>query len=70
MDLKVVLLGSAFVGKTSLLERYVYDRFSGNVPYQNVSTVTLMIIQVRFRYFISRRCAEVQKQVFAHMYFK
>ena len=36
VDLKVVLLGSEYVGKTSLLERYVYDRFRGNVPYQNV----------------------------------
>ncbi|PSN39005.1 Ras-related protein Rab-24 [Blattella germanica] len=35
VDLKVVLLGSEYVGKTSLLERYVYDRFRGNVPYQN-----------------------------------
>lgn len=35
VDLKVVLLGSENVGKTSLLERYVYDRFRGNLPYQN-----------------------------------
>lgn len=33
--MKVVLLGSEYVGKTSLLERYVYDRFRGQVPYQN-----------------------------------
>ena len=37
VDLKVVLLGSEYVGKTSLLERYVYDRFRNNLPYQNVS---------------------------------
>ncbi|XP_067012398.1 ras-related protein Rab-24 [Anabrus simplex] len=35
VDLKIVLLGSEYVGKTSLLERYVYDRFRGCVPYQN-----------------------------------
>ncbi|KAJ9576636.1 hypothetical protein L9F63_015005 [Diploptera punctata] len=35
VDLKVVLLGSEYVGKTSLLERYVYDRFRGSIPYQN-----------------------------------
>jgi len=35
VDLKVVLLGSEYVGKTSLLERYVYDRFRGSLPYQN-----------------------------------
>jgi GTPase SAR1 family protein len=43
VDLKVVLLGSEYVGKTSLLERYVYDRFRGNLPYQNVSNSNLMI---------------------------
>jgi len=42
VDLKVVLLGSEYVGKTSLLERYVYDRFRGNLPYQNVSNSNLM----------------------------
>jgi GTPase SAR1 family protein len=41
VDLKVVLLGSEYVGKTSLLERYVYDRFRGNLPYQNVSNSNL-----------------------------
>lgn len=35
VDLKVVLLGSEFVGKTSLMDRYVNDRFRGNMPYQN-----------------------------------
>lgn len=35
VDLKVVLLGSEYVGKTSILERLVYDRFRGNIPYQN-----------------------------------
>nr|QZX57783.1 ras-related protein Rab24 [Locusta migratoria] len=35
VDVKVVLLGSEYVGKTSLLERYVHDRFRGNLPYQN-----------------------------------
>ncbi|KAK7864803.1 hypothetical protein R5R35_012290 [Gryllus longicercus] len=35
VDLKVVLLGSEYVGKTSLMDRYVNDRFRGNTPYQN-----------------------------------
>ncbi|XP_049812808.1 ras-related protein Rab-24-like [Schistocerca nitens] len=35
VDVKVVLLGSEYVGKTSLLERYVHDRFRSNLPYQN-----------------------------------
>jgi GTPase SAR1 family protein len=42
VDLKVVLLGSEYVGKTSLLERYAYDRFRDNFPYQNVSNSNLM----------------------------
>lgn len=36
VDLKIVLLGSEFVGKTSLLERYIHDRFKGDAAYQNV----------------------------------
>ena len=36
VDLKVVLLGKEFGGKTSLVERYLHDRFHGDVPYQNV----------------------------------
>ncbi|XP_076372676.1 ras-related protein Rab-24-like isoform X2 [Tachypleus tridentatus] len=35
VDLKVVLLGKEYGGKTSLVERYLYDRFKGNAPYQN-----------------------------------
>ena len=36
VDLKVVLLGKEYSGKTSLVERYLYNRFLGSVPYQNV----------------------------------
>ncbi|XP_046361133.1 ras-related protein Rab-24-like isoform X1 [Haliotis rufescens] len=40
VDIKVVLLGKAYAGKTSLVERYIHDRFSGDVvPYQNVMTI-------------------------------
>ncbi|KAJ8025520.1 Ras-related protein Rab-24 [Holothuria leucospilota] len=35
VDLKVVLLGKEAGGKTSLVERYLHDRFHPNVPYQN-----------------------------------
>uniref|UniRef100_T1J8R1 Uncharacterized protein n=1 Tax=Strigamia maritima TaxID=126957 RepID=T1J8R1_STRMM len=35
VDLKVVLLGKEYGGKTSLVERYLNDRFQGEVPYQN-----------------------------------
>ncbi|GFS17192.1 Ras-related protein Rab-21 [Elysia marginata] len=36
VDVKVVLLGKAYAGKTSLVERYIHNRFSGEtVPYQN-----------------------------------
>lgn len=36
IDLKVVLLGKQYGGKTSLAERFLHNRFSGDsVPYQN-----------------------------------
>ncbi|XP_064600265.1 ras-related protein Rab-24-like [Liolophura sinensis] len=36
IDLKVVLLGKSYAGKTSLVERFIHGRFSGDVvPYQN-----------------------------------
>ena len=34
VDMKIVLLGKEFGGKTSLAERYIHDRFLGTVPYQ------------------------------------
>ena len=37
VDLKVVLLGKEYGGKTSLVERFIHHRFNSNVPYQNVS---------------------------------
>lgn len=38
VDAKVVMLGKEYVGKTSLVERYVHNRFLVG-PYQNVSFV-------------------------------
>lgn len=35
VDLKIVLLGKEYGGKTSLVERYLHDRFLGHVPYQS-----------------------------------
>ena len=37
MDLKVVLLGKEYGGKTSLVERYIHGKFNANAPYQSVS---------------------------------
>lgn len=37
VDLKVVLLGKEYGGKTSLVERYIHGKFNVNAPYQNVS---------------------------------
>jgi Ras-related protein Rab-24 len=37
VDLKVVLLGKEYGGKTSLVERYVHGKFTESAPYQAVS---------------------------------
>ncbi|XP_013397844.1 ras-related protein Rab-24 [Lingula anatina] len=34
VDMKIVLLGKEFGGKTSLVERFLHDRFHGEAPYQ------------------------------------
>lgn len=34
VDMKVVLLGKEFGGKTSLVERYLRNYFTGSIPYQ------------------------------------
>ena len=36
VDVKVVLLGKEYGGKTSLVERFLHERFAEGVPYQNV----------------------------------
>ncbi len=38
VDMKVVLLGKEYGGKTSLVERYLHNIFTGDVPYQSVSS--------------------------------
>ena len=41
VDLKVVLLGKEYGGKTSLVERYIHNKFNSNAPYQSVSLNTV-----------------------------
>ena len=43
VDMKVVMLGREAGGKTSLVQRYLYDRFSGNLPYQAVITIITLL---------------------------
>lgn len=42
VDVKVVLLGKEYSGKTSLVERYLHHRFNESVPYQNVSKIKIV----------------------------
>jgi len=37
VDMKVVLLGKEYVGKTCLVQRYLHEKFSVDSPYQSVS---------------------------------
>lgn len=49
VDLKVVLLGKEYGGKTSLVERYLYDRFDSATPYQNTIGAAYGAKQVAIR---------------------
>lgn len=44
VDLKVVLLGHQAVGKTSLITRFIYERFNEKQPYQTVNIHSEYII--------------------------
>lgn len=50
VDLKVVLLGKEYGGKTSLVERYIHGKFNAQAPYQSVSlySVDLHAHSLRF----------------------
>ena len=50
VDLKVVLLGNSAVGKTSLVERFVNERFNEGLSYQNVSTITYNVVYYTLLY--------------------
>lgn len=50
VDLKIVLLGNATVGKTSLMERYVHDTFNDSRPYQNVS----ILFEYNYHYYVEK----------------
>ena len=40
VDMKVVMLGCEVVGKTSLVQRFIHDRFMGNITYQAVKLLS------------------------------
>ena len=44
VDLKVVLLGKEYGGKTSLVERYIHGKFNSNAPYQSVSETSCSVV--------------------------
>lgn len=48
VDLKVVLLGKEYGGKTSLVERYIHGKFNETAPYQAVSSSLDYQILARF----------------------
>lgn len=60
VDAKVVMLGKEYVGKTSLVERYVHNRFLVG-PYQNVSFVLFFFCR---KFFHSIRLSPSQFQPF------
>ena len=36
VDIKVVLIGAQFAGKTSIIHRFIHNRFLSAVPYEAV----------------------------------
>ncbi len=44
VDLKVVLLGKEYGGKTSLVERYIHGKFNSSAPYQSVSMIAFQAV--------------------------
>lgn len=55
VDLKVVLLGKEYGGKTSLVERYIHDKFNAQAPYQSVSGDHLCVcVDALFTVFVTR----------------
>lgn len=57
VDLKVVLLGKEYGGKTSLVERYIHGKFNSQAPYQSVSKITRSLTHSLTIIHIYDRCA-------------
>lgn len=36
VDIKVVLIGAQYAGKTSIIHRFIHNRFLSDVPYEAV----------------------------------
>ena len=52
VDAKIVLLGNSFAGKTSIVERFLRNRFLGEENYQNVGDLQGIFVGVVFLLFI------------------
>ena len=42
VDIKVVLIGAQYAGKTSIIHRFIHNRFLSDVPYEAVCDLVII----------------------------